>query len=221
MLLGAAIHAASLATTMCDRPGPQPVGFHSRGYSYVAEVFPPHARKNTDDRPRLYVYEVGYPGAQWRVDARRLWTAVLPVMPRAALVSMAGHVVTLDEHYQAGGDHAVVVFAPDGRLVRNVRLEQLLDSADLSHVEHSDCGRLWRNGAAFYFSRAPNARLYIAFPWGRAVEIDLTTGALRRGGVRDFATLREITSERSPNELVESWEINLRFSSLTDVVSPD
>jgi hypothetical protein len=222
-LLVAAIHAAASLVTpaMCDRPGPQPVGFHSRGFSYVAEVFPPHARRNTGDHPRMYLYEVGYPGSQWRVDARRLWTAALPIMPRAALISMAGHVVTLDEHYQAGGDHAVVVFAPEGRLVRSIGLEHLLDRADLARVELSDCGRLWRDGAAFYFSRPPDAKLYVVFSWGRAVEIDLATGALRRGGLRDFETLRELTSQRWPNELAESWEINLRFSSLTDMLPPD
>ena len=219
-LLSAAINAASLATgTMCDRGAPHPVGFHSRGFSYVAEVFPPNARRNTDSHPRVYVYEVGYPGATWRVDARRLWTAALPVMPQAALVSMAGHVVTLDEHFQAGGDRALVLFAPDGRLVRSFALEQLLDSIDLARVEFSDCGRLWREGAAFYFSGGPNAKLYIAFKWDSALEIDLATGALRRGSARDFAMLREITSQRFPNELTEPWELNLRYSSLTDMLT--
>src|SRR5688500_4044870 len=136
LLFGVAIHAVSLSVAaMCDRPGPQPVGFHSRGFSYVAEVFPPNARRNTSSQPRVYVYEVGYPGAQWQVDARRLWSATLPVMPQAAIVSMAGHVVMLDEHYQAGGDHALVVFGLDGRLVRTFALGDLLASADLERVE--------------------------------------------------------------------------------------
>ena len=158
-LFGAAIHAVSLTiVTMCDRPGPQPTGFHSRGFSYVAEVFPAHARRNMDDRPRMYVYEVGYPGPEWRVDARRLWTATLPTTPQAALVSMAGDVVMLDDHYRAGGEHSLVVFGKDGRLVRDFGLDELLDRADVARVEFSDCGRLWRNGATFYFSRAPASK---------------------------------------------------------------
>jgi hypothetical protein len=205
---------------MCDRPGPQPVGFHSRGFSYVAEVFPPNARRNTDAQPRVYVYEVGYPGPQWRVDARRLWTSALPVMPEAALVSMAGHVVMLDEHYQAGGEHALVLFAPDGRLVKDFTLEQLLSRADLARVELSDCGRLWRKGAVFYFSQRPDAKLYIVLTGGSAVEVDLATGGVRRGAVRDFPTLGEITSQQFPNELTEPWRLTLRFSSLTDVIPP-
>ena len=221
LLFGVAIHTVSLSVaTMCDRPGPQPVGFHSRGFSYVAEVFPANARRNTDGQPRVYMYEVGYPGPRWQVDARRLWSAILPVMPQAALVSMAGHLVMLDEHYQAGGEQALVVFGPDGRLVRTFALGDLLASADLEHVEYSDCGRLWRNGAAFYFARPPEAKLYVALPWGRVLEIDLSTGALKRGIARDFAGFGQITSTKFPNELTESWAINLRFSSLTDIVPP-
>jgi len=203
---------------MCDRGGPQPIGFHSRGFSYVAEVFPAKARRNTDAQPRVYVYEVGYPGAQWRVDAKRLWTSALPVMPEAALVSMAGHVVMLDEHYQAGGEHALVLFAPDGRLVKSFTLEQLLGRTNLARVEYSDCGRLWRKGAAFYFSQGPSARLYVVLAGGSAVEIELATGALRRGTVRDFDRLRKITAQPFPNELAEPWPLSLRFSSLTDML---
>lgn len=221
LLFGIAIHAASLTvSTMCDRPGPQPVGFHSRGFSYVAEVFPPNARRNTSSQPRVYMYEVGYPGTRWQVDARRLWSTSLPVMPQAAIVSMAGHVVMLDEHYQAGGEHALVILGLDGRLVRSFKLDDLLASADLERVEYSDCGRLWRNGAAFYFSRPPGAKLYVAFPWARVLEIDLSTGALKRGVARDFPTFVQITSARFPNELTESWPMTLRFSSLTDLVPP-
>lgn len=219
ILLTAAIHGVSPTTTVCDRPAPQPVGFHSRGFSYVAEVFPAHARRNTSDSARVYVYEVRYPGPTWKVDAPRLWTAALPVMPQAALVSMEGHVVMLDEHHQGGGEHALVVFGPS-KLVRSLRLEAILDPADLARVELSDCGRLWRKGASFYFSRRPNAKLYVVFPWGRASEIDLSTGSTRRGRVDDFPTLREIRSQRYPNEATEVWQLTLRFSSLTDMPPP-
>jgi hypothetical protein len=141
-------------------------------------------------------------------------------MPQAALVSMEGHVVMLDEHYQAGGEQALVVFRADGKLVRSLRLEELLDPADLARVELSDCGRLWRKGTVFYFSREPNAKLYAVFPWGRAIEVDLSAGSIHRGRADDFPTLRDVRSQRYPNEATEAWQLNLRFSSLTDMLPP-
>jgi hypothetical protein len=205
---------------VCDRPAPHPVAFHSRGFGYVAEVFPPGARRNTGDTPRVYLYQVGYPGSQWRVDARRLWTAELRGMPQAALVSVAGHFVALDDYWTAGGERAVVVFEPDGRHVRSYRLDELLEAGDMARVEWSDCGLLWREGTRFYFSREPNSKLYIVLRSGRVVEVALATGALRSGVRDDFETLREILAQQYPNELAEVWSISLRFSSLTDMVPP-
>jgi hypothetical protein len=207
------------AVSRCDRGAPQPIGFHARGFGYVAEVFPPRSRQNTGSRPVAYFYAVGYPGTEWRVDARRVWTAELvnAQLPEAALVSMAGDFVTLDDYHEAGRAHALVIYARDGRLIRSFALEQLLDSADLAHVPLSDCGWLWREGTAFYFTRDPDAKLYVAFRWGRVLELTLATGELRRGGLADFAALRDITGRPFPNEHAESWSLNLRFSSITDM----
>ncbi len=204
----------------CDRGAPQPIGFHARGFGYVAEVFPPKSRHNTGSRPIAYLYSVAYPGSEWRVDARRLWTAVLrnSQMPQSALVSMAGHVVALDDYYQSGGEHALDIYDVGGRFVRSYSLEQLLDAVDLARVTFSYCGRPWRDGAMFYFTTGDNARLYVLFPWQRVLELTLATGELRRGAVRDFPRLRDITARASPNEQAEPWSISLRFSSLTDFV---
>ena len=96
----------------CDRGAPQPLGFHARGFGHLAEVFPPKSRQNSGSRPVAYFYDVGYPGTEWRVDARRVWTAELVnlQMPQAALVSMAGDFVTLDDYHQAGMEHALVIY---------------------------------------------------------------------------------------------------------------
>jgi hypothetical protein len=214
-----------LAATMaldarCDRGAPEPVGFHARGFGYVAELFPPKSRHNTGTRPRAYFYEVGYPGTEWRVDAKRQWTTELanPLMPQAALVSMAGHLVTLDDYHEAGAQHAIVLYDVGGRFVRSYTLEQLLGTADLARVTVSDCGRLWREHAVFYFTRPPDAKLYVLMSWGRVLELTLTTGALRRGTRNDFPALRTITEgDRFANERTEIWQLSLRFSSLTDL----
>ena len=221
LLIAAAMNVATLPTSaMCDKPGPGPIAFHSRGFSHVAEVFPAKARRNSSDVARLYMYEVGYPGATWSVDARRRWIADLPVMPQAAIVSMAGHVILLDEYYQGGGDHSLVVFSTDGKQVKSFSLDQLLAPADVQKVTVSDCGLLWRDAASFYFSDEPDAKLYVVLRWGRAVEVSLGTGAIRRGSRDEFATLRAILAQRFPNELAEVWPNSLRFSSLTDMMPP-
>ncbi len=215
--------ALTMATSLlCDRGAPEPVGFHARGFGYVAEVFPPKSRNNAGLRPRAYFYAVGYPGAEWRVDARRLWTAELTnqLMPQAAIVSMAGDLVTLDDYHGSGAEHAIVLYDVGGRFVRSYTLEQLLSSADLARVPVSDCGRLWREGAAFYFTAPPDAKLYVVLSWGRVLEVALSTGGLRRGTMADFPTLRSITTRTAfANERTEVWPLSLRFSSLTDMSS--
>ena len=213
--------AASAPMTRCDRGAPEPIGFHSRGFGYVAELFPPKSRRNPGTKPRAYLYTVAYPGREWRVEAHRLWTAELAnaLMPDAALVSAAGHVVTLDDYDGAGGNHALVVYATTGRLVRSFALEQLL-GAETSRVARADCGLLWREGTSFYFASQVDPKLYIVLPWNRVLEVTLSTGTLRRGILGDFPALREILKTQYPNELTEVWATSLRFSSLTDLDPP-
>ena len=90
LLIGVLIGmVAQLDPPRCDRVGPQPVGFHARGFGYVAELFPPNSRHNPGTRPVAHFYEVES-GIGWTVQAQRLWTAQLAneVMPQAALVSI-------------------------------------------------------------------------------------------------------------------------------------
>ena len=56
---------------------PEPVSFHSRGFGYVAEIFPLRSRQNSTKRPFCYFYEVGYGGFTWKVDAKLKWKAPL------------------------------------------------------------------------------------------------------------------------------------------------
>src|SRR5262245_31757671 len=128
---------AATSERFCDKPAPQPVAFYARGFGYVVEIFPPSSRRNSGSRPLAYFYEVGYPGSQWRNDARRLWVKELanPLMPEAAIVSPAGHVVTLDDyHYDFAAEHAIVLYDVGGRFVRSYTIDQLLDSTDLARV---------------------------------------------------------------------------------------
>ena len=213
--------AASAPMTRCDRGAPEPIGFHSRGFGYVAELFPPKSRRNPGTKPRAYLYTVAYPGREWRVEAHRLWTVELAnaSMPDAALVSVDGRLVTLDDYDGAGGSNALVVFATTGKVVRSFALEQLL-GVETSRVVRSDCGFLWREGTSFYFAGREDPKLYVVLPWSRVLEVTLSTGMLRRGILGDFPALREVLKNQYPNELTEVWATSLRFSSLTDLNPP-
>src|SRR6476659_6977873 len=212
---------ASLTIASCDKGAPEPLSFHARGFGYVAEVFPPKSRQNRGSRPVAYLYEVAYPGTEWRVQARRMWTAELSarLMPQAALVSMAGHLVTLDDYYETGGDHALVIYDRDGRLVRSFTLGQLLGATRLEGIQWSDCGRAWRQGVRFFFTSASNPKLYVLLPSRGVLEIALENGDLRRGGISDFPALGAILARAYPNEEAEVWVTSLRFSSISDLLS--
>jgi hypothetical protein len=212
--------AAGLELPACSRLAPEPQGFHARGFGYVAEVFPPKSRHNASARPVVHFFSVNYAGHDWRVDAQRRWTATLPheSMPQAALVSMEGHVVTLDDYHQAGAVHALAIIDRGGRFVRSYALEELLEPAALALVPQSDCGRLWREGARFFFTGPANPTLYVLLSSQRVLQVALSTGELRRGGVSDYPELAEILSRSHPNEEAEIRALSLRFSSLSDFV---
>lgn len=209
------------AFASCDRGAPEPVSFHSRGFGYVAEIFPPKSRQNRGSQSVAYLYEMGYPGSDWSVQARRIWTANLAVqrMPLAALVSTAGHLVTLDDHYEYGGGNALAIYDRDGRFIRSFTLDELLERRDLAGVQWSDCGRAWRERVRFFFTTTGNAKLYMLLPSRRAIEVSLKTGALHRGAPDDFPALRAITARQFPNEETEVWATSLRFSSISDLLS--
>src|SRR5260221_6855804 len=79
---------------------PEPVSFHSRGFSYVAEVFPPKARNNATDQLIYFFYAMGYPGTGWKADAKLMWKGPLVnrAMPPEAVLSIGGDLVTLNEY---------------------------------------------------------------------------------------------------------------------------
>lgn len=208
------------AGATCDPLAPEPQSFHSRGFGVVAEVFPPGSRHNAGERPRIYTYEVGYPGPRWDVDARRVWSATLQHghFPHDAVVSMEGHVVTLDDYFQVGGENAVVLLDRLGRELRAYGLSDLLTEAEIADLEWSDCGILWRTGAGYYFLLGASPRFYVVLGGGPVLEFDLVSGALRRGANEAFPELAEILAKPWPNEEAEVWRTSLRFSSLTDLV---
>jgi hypothetical protein len=77
LLIGLLVALLSASARADGWVRPEPMSFHSRGFGYVAEIFPPHSRQNSGDKPLCYFYELGYPGSDWRIDARLKWKAPL------------------------------------------------------------------------------------------------------------------------------------------------
>jgi hypothetical protein len=210
------VRALTIACLLCavtqvaradDWPLPEPVGFHGRGFEYVAEIFPPESRQNIGKKPLCYMYRVGYPGAGWKVDAKLVWKAELATMPYEAVVTMDGLLVTLDQHGNVGFDHAVDVYDARGKLVRSLKLDELFAADDLDKIEHSVSSRWWRRGAKVHVIAG---KLYITVASGKTVEVALKDGAPRKN-----ATLPVADS----NAITEVWKLNLRFASITDVLA--
>lgn len=200
---------------------PEPRSFHSRGFSYVAEIFPPHSRQNNSEQPFCYFYKMGYPGKQWEIKPELVWQAKLnnELMPFQALISMDGELVTLNEHGRVGYENTVAVYDRKGQLLKSFHLDELITDEDEGQFSRSASSRWWNNNAKYYFMKNP-ARLYILLEWGKVWEFSLTDGRFRVGKLTQFADLAVVLKAPYVNEEAAIWETNLRFSSITDVLNP-
>ena len=204
----------------------EPTSYFSRGFGYVAEIFPPQSRQNPDDKPLCYFYEVGYPGSDWRVDARLKWTAPLVNLtgPHQAVLSPQGDLVTLNEHGHVGYENAVVIYRRDGTLLKAYALDDLLPSKEISLNENeakvpiSISSRWWTRDVKYYFLTEP-ARFYVVLPWGSALEFLLDSGKVDYAPMTAFAELGALRQRQFVNEETEVWPTSLRFSSITDVLT--
>ena len=170
-------------------------------------VFPPKSRQNPGKAPVCYLYRMGHPGTTWKIDAKLVWKAELPVMPLEAVVSMDGTLVTLDADADSGTDHAVVVYDGRGHVVRSWKLDDLVPRDDAAKLEQSKSSPHWTQGAKYYFIRD---KLYIALAFGKTIEIALKDGRIKYGVAMPAV---------DNNAEAEVWRTSLRFSSITDVVA--
>jgi len=227
LLMSLLVALLSASARADDWARPEPTSFHSRGFGYVAEIFPPHSRQNSGDKPLCYFYELGYPGSDWRIDARLKWKAPLvnELMPYQALISQAGNLITLNEHGSIGYRNAIVIYDRHGRTIKAYKLDDLLPADEISMNENtnkiaiSTSSRWWNRDAKYYFYQQPS-RFYVVLPWGTALEFFVTDGTFRYGAVSSFLELAGARSSPHANEELEVWQSTLRFSSITDVLKP-
>jgi TonB family protein len=108
----------------------------------VAGEADPGARK---DVPRNYARAALYRKgrfALWRQVA--YWPLVNGVAPVSALVANDGTVVTFDNWHGMGyGDDVVVIYRPDGTLVRKLGLTDLMNQYDVDQLSHSVSSIWW------------------------------------------------------------------------------
>lgn len=220
--------AALLMTSMLpaghvdEWPWPEPASYHSRGFGFVAEIFPPGSRQNPGNQAAAFFYRMGYPGTRWEVDAELLWRRDLvndfePYrMPYQALVTMDGRLVTLNEYGNVGFANAVAIYDADGELVRAFALDSLIPEADMDRFEHSESSRWWNEGARYYVTR-DHPRLFVVLSWGAAMEFGLEDGSYAYGAADDFPDLSTLLAASFADEEAAVWATSLRFSSITDV----
>jgi hypothetical protein len=220
LLWGIVFVALAHLSSADDWARSEPVSFHTRGFSYVAEVFPPKARHNATGKPVCYFYAIGYPGTDWKVDAKLVWKGPLvnPDMPYEAVLSMGGDLVTLNEYGHLGFENSVVIYSRQGKLVKAYSLDELIPAADVAGFERSVSSRYWNRKARYYFLSDP-LRFYVVLPQDKVVRFQLSDGQHRYGAISDFPEIAKVTANPSANELVEVWRTSLRFSSVTDVLA--
>lgn len=99
--------------------------------------------------------------------------------PVRVFVSDDGTVVTLDDWYRAGFDHALVVYSPSGNVVRDSSLDALLTMDQFELVPSSKSSRKWRYSAEPVRMRSDGLELTAV--WGAPITIDLKTGLFSFG----------------------------------------
>jgi hypothetical protein len=211
----------SFSAAADDWGAPHPVSFNSRGFGYVAEIFPPVSRQNPTEKPLCYFYEMGYGGGtEWKIDTRLKWKAPLvnDLMPYQAVVSMHGRFVTLNEYGALGYKNAVAIYSQSGSLVRSYQLVEFIPAGDSGKVETSMSSRWWNKDAKYYFLENPG-RLYVVLPWGKVAEFHLDTGRYNYGPSVEFSDLAKVMAKGiNGSEETEIWATSLRFSSITDLM---
>lgn len=213
LLILAALASLSLPARADDWPAPHPRSWHATGFGRVVEVFPPKSRHNPTDRPYAYAYTVGYPGGDWKVDAKLAWKGPLANRnaPHAAVVASDGALVTFDEWGNLGYDHAIAVYDPAGKLLKSHKLDGLVP-ADVVDRDRSISSRYWRKGARYVIdAKARLLQIHLASA-AAVIEVSLATGAAQ------YVAAAKARPPASP-ELTDIYETSLRFSSITDILA--
>ena len=185
--------------------------WHSQDESFVVEVFVPQTRHNTAKSGAMaYAYRVT--SRTPRLEAKLVWKAALVnrQAPHAAIVTNDGYLITLDDWGGLGGDHAVTIYNPAGKLVRDYHLDNLAVPDEVRNSNRSVSSRDWLRHAVYYAS-AKRKRLQIHLAAG-ILELWLVDGKHR--------WIAETPKRLELDDGVSIHTTALKFATLTDVVKP-
>lgn len=110
---------------------------------------------------------------------RRIWRTRLVNVPHRVLVPDDGRsAVTIDNAgCGVGLAHSVVIYGAGGRVIGDYHLDDLLTADEIERrVQQAMAGRGWIGMAHFAFE-SPST-FVVHLQWGRAIRIDLLTGAI-------------------------------------------
>jgi hypothetical protein len=110
-----------------------------------------------------------------------VWNQKLVNIPvRALIFRRYDAVVTMDTWASMGHEHSLVIYGQEGKVIRDLRLEDLLTKGEIDHqIQHSTSSRHWRKQATFRLIHDPKSpKLRIAFDWGKVLLVELHTGRI-------------------------------------------
>ena len=132
------------------------------------------AKGNTANEPRGELYRQA--DDDWQRVAG--WRLVNEVSPVSAIVANDGTVVTFDNWHAVGyGDDVIVIYRPDGTLVRKLGLADLMEEEDISQLRHS-VSSIWWAGTHRVDSDQRTLMLEIDAHKSETLPVSLDTGAL-------------------------------------------
>ena len=112
----------------------------------------------------------------WKQELVNIPVGALMLRSYGALLA----VVTLDTWAHMGYEHSLVIYSKDGKLVKDLQLEDLLTKEEIAHqIRQSKSSRHWRKQATFDLVHDPSPpKLRITFDWGKVLLVELHTGKI-------------------------------------------
>jgi hypothetical protein len=102
-----------------------------------------------------------------------------PVAPVEALMSNDGRLITFDNWHRVGFGKVVVIYKPDGQVLRAFDLEDLYDQEKIEKIPRSVSSRWWRCPPMSYSDPDGQTLVYTMERFGGSWQFDLNTGAHR------------------------------------------
>jgi len=126
----------------------EPVDIDSQMAYFEDEIAATKARKKVERPAPLGLLEKRTASGKWEP----VWAIPLlnPIAPVSVLISDDGrHVVTLDNWHSMGhGEHVVVIYGPEGKLVRSMALTDIVPADFVDALPHSVSSIQWRKREA-------------------------------------------------------------------------